>query len=137
MSVMDHMVEFTSLKREAYKLYSGSSQEHSYLTQLRGAQLSVEEMKGLEPPRPGQVQLETTLSSMEAELESLREKLTSRHKVLSSLLEWSSRFHSALSAVMGWVARAQVEAGELALMGPSSTLVETKLQTCQVRCGIK
>lgn len=127
------MVEFTSLKREAQKLYSGSSQERSYLTQLL-TQLSVERTKELEPPRPGQVQLEITLTSMEAELEGLREKLFSRQRVLSLLLERSGRFHSLLAALMGWVAKAQGEMGELDLTGPSSTLVESKLQTCQVSC---
>lgn len=131
---MDHVVEFTSLKREAHKLYSGSSQERSYLTQLL-TQLSVERAKELEPPRPGQVQLETTLSGMEAELESLREKLSNRHRVLSFLLEQSGKFHSLLSAVRGWVGKAQVELGELDLTSPSSASVEAKLKTCQVSCS--
>lgn len=126
------MVEFTSLKRESQKLFSGSSQERSYLTQLL-TQLPVEGTKGLEPPRPGQVQLELTLNGMEAELEGLREKLASRMKVLGVLLERSGRFHNLMSALMGWVAKVQGEVGELDLTCPSSTLVESKLHACQVR----
>ena len=130
LSISDHVVEFTSLKRESQKLFSGSSQERSYLTQLL-TQLPVEGTKGLEPPRPGQVQLELTLNGMEAELEGLREKLASRMKVLGVLLERSGRFHNLMSALMGWVAKVQGEVGELDLTCPSSTLVESKLHACQ------
>jgi len=82
--------------------------------------------------RPGQEQLEGTISDFDDRLESLKKKLRVDSEDLNSQLDKAAQFQDSLTELLAWVAEAEGELDDLKISDPQSTAIERQQQTCQV-----
>lgn len=82
--------------------------------------------------RPGQEQLEGTISDFDDRLESLKKKLRADSDDLNSQLDKAAQFQDSLTKLLAWVAKAEGELDGLKISDPQSTAIEGQQQTCQV-----
>ena len=83
-------------------------------------------------PRPGQDQLDETLSDFEKRLEALKGKFGGFSSDLSIQLEKAKRFQDGVQGLLAWVSEADKEQGELKVLDPCSTAIEDQLKKCKV-----
>ena len=82
--------------------------------------------------RPGQGQLEGTISDFDDRLESLKKKLRVDSEDLNSQMNKAAQFQDSLTKLLAWVAEAEGELDGLKISDPQSTAIERQQQTCQV-----
>lgn len=109
----------------------GPKSEPAYLSQLNQA-FSGGANSAAGVARPGQEQLEETLSDYEARVEALKQKLHSSSSQLSSQLEQAKKLDELLETLLSWVAEAEGQLDSLSVCELSSSVVNTQLQNCQV-----
>ena len=128
-AITDHEPEFTSLKREAQKLCEGPPNEAEFLARVSQDK---EEASGQVAARPGQEQLEGTISDFDDRLEALKKKLRADSDDLNSQLDKARQFQDGLTKLLAWVTEAEGELDHLKISDPQSTAIEKQQQTCQV-----
>ena len=127
----DHQPELVSLRKESQHLFVGPESEPTYLSQLNEA-FPGDTNSASGVARPGQRELEETLSDYEARFEALKQRLQSSSSQLSSQLEQAKKLKECLETLLSWVAEAEGQLDNLSVCELSSSVVNTQLQNCQV-----
>lgn len=122
------------MKRESQTLCEGPPTEAEYLTRVS---------QGKEPApaqaaaRPGQDQLEETISDFDKRLEALKKKLKIDLDNLTAQLEKATQFQDILAELLSWVTEAEGELESLKISDPQSVAIEKQQQRCQVTIATK
>ena len=87
--------------------------------------------------RPGQDQLEETISDFDKRLEALKKKLKIDLDNLTAQLEKATQFQDILAGLLSWVTEAEGELESLKISDPQSVAIEKQQQRCQVTIATK
>ena len=117
------------MKREAQTLCEGPPTEAEYLTRVSEGK---ETASGQAVARPGQDQLEETISDFDKRLEALKKKLKIDLDNLTAQLEKATQFQDVLAGLLSWVTEAEGELKSLKINDPQSVAIEKQQQKCQV-----
>ena len=122
------------MKREAQTLCEGPPTEAEYLTRVSEGK---ETAPGQAAARPGQDQLEETISDFDKRLEALKKKLKIDLDNLTAQLEKATQFQDILAGLLSWVTEAEGELEGLKISDPQSVAIEKQQQKCQVTMSTK
>ena len=122
------------MKREAQTLCEGPPTEAEYLTRVSQGK---EPAPGQAAARPGQDQLEETISDFDKRLEALKKKLKIDLDNLTAQLEKATQFQDILAGLLSWVTEAEGELESLKISDPQSVAIEKQQQRCQVTIATK
>ena len=158
-SVTDHEPEYVHLKRDASTLCEGPHDEqelfdaHSRLcdssaeyvakqlddsvanaqtTDDKDQSSSLGQQKSTRP-RPGQVELEETLSDYDHRLEDLKNKLKMCLSESESQLEKAKECENVLEGMRLWLKEGVAQLDDLQVKDPKCAVIETQQQKCQVK----
>ena len=84
-------------------------------------------------PRPGQLELESTLSDYDHRLEELKNKLRGYLTERQAQLESARECDGLLDGVMSWLDVCEADLDGLRVRDPSCAAIENQQQKCQVR----
>ena len=87
--------------------------------------------------RPGQDQLEETISDFDKRLEALKKKLKIDLDNLTTQLEKATQFQDILAGLLSWVTEAEGELESLKISDSQSVAIEKQQQRCQVTIATK
>lgn len=131
--VTDHEPEFTSLKREVHILCEGPSTESAYFD--KAVPLCVDGCPiGHDLARPGQAEQDKIIDNYDRRLESLRKKLDGQLAKLNSQLKKGKEFESLTTGLSSWLGNMDEGINEFKIHDPSSIVIRSQLQKCQVCC---
>lgn len=110
----------------------GPSNESEYFSKLSQVSQDKQLASGQDTARPGQQELEETLTGFTNRLEALRQKLSGLSMDFGSQLEKANEFQDVLQGLLSWVAEAEGRLDDLKVHDTTSTAIEQQLQKCQV-----
>ena len=84
-------------------------------------------------PRPGQVELEATLSDYDHCLEDLKNKLKMCLSESESQLEKAKECENVLEGMRSWLKEGVTQLDDLQVKDPKCAVIETQQQKCQVK----
>ena len=139
-SISDHEPEYVSLKKEASALCQGPSNETDLLSKSSQVQDSsaafvAEQLAQVAMARPGQDQLEATLSDYDRRLEELKARLAGSVGELERQLERARECDGVMGGLLSWVEAGEAELDSLRVRDPSSAVIEGQQQKCEV-CAV-
>ena len=108
--------------------------EAEYLTQASQGKVTAPAQAAA---RPGQEQLEETISDFEKRLEALKKKLKIGLDNFTAQLEKATQFQEILAGPLSWVTEAEGQLESLKIRDPQSAAIEKQQQKCQVTIATK
>ena len=157
-SISDHEPDFVSLKRDGHTLCLGPSNEQGLLSDIgqlhdssaeyvakklneitretqdsdRGQSSSPGKLTSMQH-RPGQVELDSTLSDYDRRLEELKKKLRVCLSEREEQLERAREWEGLMEGMMSWLEGGVAQLDGLRVRDPSCDAIERQQQRCQVR----
>ena len=158
-SISDHEPDYHSLKRDTHTLCQGPQDEQELIarnsslrdsssqfvaeqladTAKQYAPVAEQQSTSTGQPssaaavsRPGQAELEQTLSEYDRRLEELKSKLRGSLSEREQQLESAKECEGLLEGVMSWLDVCEADLDGLRVRDPSSAVIEEQQQNCQV-----